>query len=95
MSLVKRAVAKFDVGQLYMTRGVAEGIDEDDVFNALVRHLDGDWGDVDEHDRQMNDNAVSFGGRLLSAYVDRSNTRFWIITEADRSATTILLPSED
>ena len=53
------------------------------------------WGDVDEHDRQTNDDAVSFGGRLLSAYVDRSNTRFWIITEADRSATTILLPSED
>jgi hypothetical protein len=94
MSLVKQIVAKFDVGQLYMTRGAAEQVDDDDVFKSLVRHLDGDWGDVDEEDWQRNDDALSFGGRLLSAYVDRRNTRFWIITEADRSATTILLPRE-
>ena len=94
MPLVKRIVAKFDVGQLYATRGVAEQIDDEDVFKALVRHLDGDWGDVGDHDRQANEDALLFGGRLLSVYVDRRNTRFWIITEADRSATTILLPSE-
>ena len=94
MSPVQRIVAKFDVGRLYKTRGVAEQIHEDDIFDALVRHLNGDWGDVDKQDWQTNDEQLSRGGRLLSAYVDRRNTRFWIITEADRSATTILLPNE-
>ena len=94
MSRVKRIVAKFAVGQFCVTRGAAEQLHDDDVFKALVRHLDGDWGDVDEHDRQANDNALLFGGRLLSAYIDRRSTRYWIVTEADRSATAVLLPDE-
>jgi len=94
MPHVKRVVAKFDVGQLCMTRGAAEQLHDDDVFKALVRHLAGDWGDVDKQDWHANDTAVSEGRRLLSAYADRRNTRFWIITEADRSATTVLLPEE-
>jgi hypothetical protein len=60
----------------------------------LARHIAGDWGDVDEHDVAKT-NSVSFRGfRLLSAYTLNSGTTIWIITEADRSVTTVLLPEE-
>ena len=64
-----------------------------DVVSLLHRHRAGDWGAVSEHDAQANDHAVEHGARVLSAY-DTVGGRLWIITEADRSATTILLPSE-
>ncbi len=60
----------------------------------LHRHLSGDWGDLDQEDKQRNDQAVTNGTRLLSAYQLNDGTKIWIITEADRSATTILLPEE-
>ena len=60
----------------------------------LERHLAGDWGDVDEHDRHENELSLQNGWRLLSAYTLSTGVKFWIITEADRSATTFLLPDE-
>ena len=60
----------------------------------LARHERGDWGDLSGHDRQMNGQALSSGGRLLSAYVLPNDTRVWIVTEADRSVTTLLLPDD-
>ena len=60
----------------------------------LNRHVQGDWGDLDEHDRRENERALIEGTRLLSAYSLASGTRTWIVTEADRSATTLLLPEE-
>jgi hypothetical protein len=54
----------------------------------------GDWGVVDAEDKQANDEALKSGERLLSAYVIKSGERVWVITEADRSATTLLLPDE-
>ena len=60
----------------------------------LNRHVQGDWGDLDEHDRREDERALIEGTRLLSAYSLASGTRIWIITEADRSATTLLLPEE-
>jgi hypothetical protein len=60
----------------------------------LERHLAGDWGELDEHDRRENEVSLAHGCRLLSAYNLSNGTRLWIITEADRSATTLLLPSE-
>jgi hypothetical protein len=60
----------------------------------LVRHLAGDWGDVDEHNRRENELSLIHGFRLLSAYTLNSGTKLWIITEADRSATTLLVPEE-
>ncbi len=89
-----RTVAKFDVGQVRATPAAIEKIYEDDFFNCFVRHMAGDWGDLEEHDWKANDDAVEFGSRIISAYNDRHGTRFWIITEADRSATTVLLPEE-
>ena len=60
----------------------------------LVRHIAGDWGNVDEHDRRENELSLVRGFRLLSAYTLNSGTQIWIITEADRSATTLLLAEE-
>jgi hypothetical protein len=60
----------------------------------LHRHVVGDWGDLDEHDRAENEISAREGFRILSAYHLRDGTKIWIITEADRSSTTILLPSE-
>ena len=64
-----------------------------DVVGLLHRHRDGDWGAVSDHDARANDHAVAHGARVLSAY-ETAGGRLWIITEADRSATTVLLPSE-
>ena len=94
MSLAIRVVAKFDVGDVRMTRGAADTLHQEDVFEAFVRHLDGDWGDLCKEDWNENQNALEIGTRLLSSYVDRNDNKFWIITEADRKATTILLPCE-
>jgi len=60
----------------------------------LSRHVTGDWGDVGEYDRRENDRSVAGGCRLLSAYTLSTGEQLWLITEADRSSTTILLPSE-
>jgi hypothetical protein len=61
----------------------------------LARHAAGDWGQVAEEDRRANDVAIAEGTRLLSAYRLDTAVKIWIITEADRSATTILLPEEE
>ena len=60
----------------------------------LARHLVGDWGTVDAEDRQANEDAVKIGERILSAYVTKAGERIWVITEADRSSTCVLLPEE-
>ena len=93
MTIVK-SQPTFSLGQLCMTRGVAEGLPAREVFGALYRHSVGDWGDVDEQDWSSNDQAVQGGSRLLSSYRTIAGIKFWIITEGDRSATTVLLPAE-
>lgn len=60
----------------------------------LARHAQGDWGDLGEEDRQENDRSLARSLRLLSSYTLPDGTALWIITEADRSATTLLLPDE-
>ena len=87
---------KFTPGSLYITPGASEAfkVSGDDVTGYLIRHISGDWGDVDEHDRRENELSLEHGWRILSAYRLSNGTRFWIITEADRSATTFLLPEE-
>jgi hypothetical protein len=64
------------------------------MMQALRRHARGDWGDLDDEDLQANERALKDGTRLLSAYHSSAGTKFWIITEWDRSATTVLLPEE-
>jgi hypothetical protein len=88
--------AGFDLGRIVATPGAIEALElaGETPARFLHRHIAGDWGDLDEHDRAENDLSAREGFRLLSAYKLRDGTRIWIITEADRSSTTILLPSE-
>ncbi len=86
--------ARFQLGQLLITPGARDALDDQDVSNALRRHSTGDWGEVCQEDSQANDWSVDNDARLLSAYRTESGVRFWIITEADRAATTVLLPEE-
>ena len=78
------------------TPGALEAFDAsgESPLTFLQRHLAGDWGDVDEHDRRENELSLQYGWRLLSSYTLSTGVKFWIITEADRSVTTFLLPSE-
>ena len=95
-------MAQFDFGKLYMTRGVDELGNEQPAFDRHVqksvdRYLRGDWGDMCADDKKMNDDAVADGeNRIFAAYecADHPDWKIWIITEYDRSATTILFPSE-
>ena len=86
--------AKFPLGQIVITANAEKQLHPTDVPIALARHAGGDWGDVDEEDRQENELSLVQGFRLLSVYYDRNKVKFWIITEADRSVTTILLPED-
>jgi len=87
---------KFPLGRIVATPGaltaLAEAEETPDSF--LRRHAAGDWGNLDDEDRNENERSLSEGFRLLSAYTLRSGVRIWIITEADRSSTCILLPEE-
>lgn len=86
----------FNLGQLVATPGALEALERNQQMPAefLKRHVNHDWGDLDDDDKQENDFSVTNGFRILSAYALKDGTRIWIITEADRSSTTILLPSE-
>ena len=83
----------FPLGKVVATPGALKAIPAKEICRSLSRHQTGDWGNLSPADQRANNDAVSFGGRFLSAYRFQ-DTRYWIITEADRSATTVLLPSE-
>ena len=84
----------FELGQVVATPKALETIPPEDVMRALARHAAGDWGEVDPEDWQENELSLREGFRLMSVYRDRNDVTFWVITEADRSVTTLLLPSE-
>ncbi|HJU12798.1 MAG TPA: hypothetical protein VJ728_18085 [Candidatus Binataceae bacterium] len=90
------SAARFPPGQIVATPGALSALADagDNPADFLRRHLSGNWGELDEHDRQENEYSLVHGLRLLSAYALSDGTKLWIITEADRSATTLLLPSE-
>lgn len=85
---------RFLPGAVVMTQGVQSSVSPPELLAALRRHLSGDWGELGEEDWKTNEAALRHGDRLLSAYNSASGQRFWIITEADRSSTTALLPEE-
>jgi hypothetical protein len=89
----------FDLGQTVMTRGVANLFNEDKVFRKFVnesfmKYCNADWGETCEEDKELNDQALKIGDRILAVYKKEGLETIWIITEWDRSATTILFPSE-
>lgn len=86
--------SRFNVGQLVITHGACDELPQEEVWHNLVRHMKGDWGNLCALDWKQNDRALDHGGRLFSSYSTRSGIVFWIITEHDRSYTTILLPAE-
>ena len=82
--------AHFELGSLLITSNAQSRLDPADVLEAMHRHSIGDWGELDDEDKEENELSLREGCRILSAYTDRNNTKFWIITEADRSATTVV-----
>ena len=86
--------AKFSLGRVVLTANAQATLTPASIQSALSRHVNGDWGDVDDHDRQENELSFKQGFRLLSVYRDANNVKFYVITEADRSVTTILLPED-
>lgn len=85
---------KFLPGEFVSTPNALNKIPNDEILNALARHLNGDWGTLDAEDLQSNERALRFGGRLFSSYRSIQNVKFWVITECDRSVTTVLLPED-
>lgn len=90
---------KFNAGRLLFTRGVNDIVAENTDFarfvtTSLKRHLTGDWGELPEEDKKENEFSLDKELRLFSAYENDNLPKIWIITEADRSATTVLFPSE-
>jgi hypothetical protein len=86
----------FELGQIVATPGALAAIKKagQQPGEFLTRHVNRDWGDLDEEDRKENEYSLEHGFRLLSAYKTNAGDRLWIITEADRSVTTLLLPEE-
>ena len=87
--------APFSLGRILATPGALNALRGagEDPLRFLARHASGDWGELDPHDRRENWRALKNGWRILSSY-PIGEQRVWIITEADRSVTTILLPEE-
>lgn len=84
----------FKGGHLVFTPGIEKRVSPVEMHRALWRHLSGDWGEVCEDDRAANEQALKVGARLFSVYRNRYGVPFWVITEADRSSTCVLLPEE-
>jgi hypothetical protein len=95
-------MGKLKLGKLVATRGVSDRMQRDLAFAAFVsksirRYKEGDWGDISKEDMAQNDYSVDHGERILAVYEQDSvkePMKIWIITERDRSATTILFPEE-
>lgn len=90
------AKPRFSLGQVVSTPGALDALATagGSAAELLERHVRGDWGELCEEDRRANEQALHHGSRLLSAYTLSSGVKVWIITEADRSVTTLLLPME-
>lgn len=84
----------FDLGQVVATAAASARLNPEDVRTCLDRHHAGDWGELCDHDRLENETALIKELRLFSVYRDRAGVKFYVITEADRSVTTVLLPED-
>lgn len=87
----------FRLGQVVATPEALAALEEanESAMPLIQRHHHGDWGNLCDEDQQLNDEAVKDGSRILSSYVlEATSQKIWVITEADRSSTTILLPED-
>ena len=85
---------RFSPGRMLVMKRVIDIIPQEELLAALNRHLNCDWGDVSDSDRRSNDHALTAGERLVSCYHSKNDVKFYIITEWDRSLTTILLAED-
>lgn len=85
---------RFSLGRTLITPAAQAQLDAEDIYACLKRHERGDWGECSDADKTENDFLLTRHLRLFSAYRDRKGTKFWIVTEADRSATTVLMPDD-
>lgn len=90
---------KFELGQTVVTAAIDARMKADEMFkgfvmHSLARYVECDWGDTCDEDKQSNEDALKDGDRLLAVYKYKDDTTIWIITEWDRSATTVLFPSD-
>jgi len=92
--VIKGTMPKFDLGQIVATPGALQMLRPEEIHVALCRHISGDWGNLDDYDREQNEIALKEKNRLLSVYYGETGVKFYIITEHDRSATTVLLPDD-
>lgn len=86
--------SRFQLGRVAVTAHAQDILSDTDINAGLARHQSGDWGEVSKSDWRANDRALKAGNRILSAYTGRGGRRFWIITEADRSYTTVMMPED-
>lgn len=86
----------FDLGQLVATPGALAVLEKtgQNAMQFLSRHVRGDWGELPKEDKDENQVSLEKGFRLLSSYRTIAGDKLWVITEADRSVTTLLLPEE-
>ena len=94
MSTEHVPVLLFPLGRIVATSNAVSQLTERDIHNAINRHSRADWGELCEDDRSANNRALADGGRLLSVYRSSVGIKFYVITETDRSATTVLLPED-
>jgi hypothetical protein len=86
-------MVSFPLGRIVATPSIIEMLSNTEILNMIRRHSIGDWGELSQKDKKANDEALLYGNRILSSYKTKTG-KVWIITESDRSATTILFASE-
>ncbi len=94
MSLESLPTARFRLGRIVSTPNALSQLTSQDIQTGIRRHQAGDWGEIRSEDWTTNERALETGARLFSVYRSAAGTKFWIITEADRSSTTVLLPED-
>ncbi len=94
--MIPVSTPRFPLGRVVATPGAVEALQRagQSPWELVARHVTGDWGEVDEHDRHVNEDAVKTGARILSAYTLATGVKLWVLTEADRRSTCVLTPDE-
>lgn len=87
-------IARFRLGHIVSTPNALSQLTHEDILMGIRRHQAGDWGDLDTEDKAANDRALVERTRIFSVYRSALGVKFWLITEADRSATTVLMPED-
>jgi hypothetical protein len=85
---------KFILGEIVITRAALKSIPAEEIYLGIDRHVCGDWGELSDADRAENEFSLLHGFRLMSVYETKKGVRFYVLTEADRTATTVLLPGD-